>query len=910
MWYGKTIYFLSDHDSHQRENIWAYDTASHEFRQITHYTDYDIDFPSLGTGPGAAGIVFQQGGKLHVLDLPSEQIHDLEVVVPDDGTKTGPQYVDAKPMIRERDMAQHTNYDLAPNGNRIAFSARGDVFTLPAEHGNTRDLTQTSNADEDHPSWSPDGKTIAYTTDVSGEQQIAIRPAEGGAEKILTHFPTGYFYTPRWAPGGDRLAFADNEHRLWIVAVAGGEPQQIAQDPYQEIQSFTWAPDGRWLAYVITGANQQSGIWLYSLDTRKATLVSDPLSNDFNPAFDPEGKYLFFISTRHENPTLSHSEFNIATLKMAGVYVATLKRDAPSPFAPRSDEGSVAETSGKEAKGAKESKGAKGAEGAKEAESAQGQWKPGASKPIQIDLDGLTARAVRAPIQAAEISQLDVRDGKFFYATGPSLMIEGPLPGEPTALHVYDMKERKDATVVEGFSTYALSADGKKVAYKTGADYFIADAKPAAGGKGDEEGRKKIDLGHMRVRIEPTQEWAEIFDSAWRLERDFYVIKQMNGVDWNAVRASYRRLLPLVGSRGDLNYLIGEILGEISNSHTYVGGGDALPEEKRVPTAYLGADFALDSASGRYRLATIYPGDNTRERYRSPLTQPGLDVHEGQYLLAIDGVELKQPTDPYSLLVGKQGQTIKLTLSDKPDGPRRDVVVQPVNSELPLREQAWIDHNRELVDKASGGRIAYVYLSDMGGLGMEQFIRQFYAQMDKQALLVDERWNGGGFIDQIVLERLRRVLVGLDVNRERTPSTIPQQMIVGPKVCLMNHFSASDGDIFPYFFRKYGLGPLIGTRTWGGVRGIRGEWELLDGGYITIPEDAIYGLDSQWVLENHGVEPDMTVEDSPADWLAGHDVQLEAGVNYLLGELKKHPGGLPPPPPPLPAYPPETQHGR
>jgi tricorn protease len=919
MWYGKTIYFLSDHDSRQRENIWAYDTVSHGFRQITHYTDYDIDFPSLGTAGGMAGIVFQQGGKLHVLDLPSEQLHDLDVTVPDDGTRTGPRYVDAKPMIREQDMAQRTNYDLAPNGNRVVFSARGDLFTLPAEHGNTRDLTQSSNADEDHPSWSPDGRTIAYTTDISGEQQIAIRPAEGGPEKILTHFPHGYFYAPRWSPGGDRLAFSDNEHRLWIMAIAAGEPQQIAQDPYQEVQSYTWAPDGRWLAYVITGANQQSGIWLYSLEARKATRISDSRSNDFGPAFDPAGRYLFFISTRHENPTLSRSEFNIATLKMAGIYVATLKRDAPSPFAPRSDEGAVGSDqdhdrrdpgqgrNGKERKAA--SSADTGGQGVDEARRTEGGWKPGASKPLQIDLDGLMDRAVRVPIESAEIGQLDARDENIFYQTGPSQMIEGPLPGEKPQLHVYDMKLRKDATVLEGLSSYVLSADGRKVAYKIGGDYFIGDAKPG-GGKGDDESKKKLDLGHMRVRIEPTMEWAEMFASAWRLERDFYFMKEMNGVDWSAVRASYEALLPLVGSRGDLNYLIGEMLGEISNSHTYVSGGDAPPEEQRVPTAFLGADFALDGASGRYRLATVYPGDNTRERYRSPLTQPGLDIHAGQYLLAIDGLELKEPTDPYSLLVGKQGQTVKLSVADKPDGPRRDVVVQPVNSELPLREQAWIDHNREVVDKASGGRIAYVYLSDMAGLGMEQFIRQFYPQMDKQALLVDERWNGGGFIDQIVLERLRRVLVGLDVNREHATGTTPQQLLVGPKVCLMNHFSGSDGDIFPFYFRKYGLGPLIGTRTWGGVRGIRGDWALLDGGYITIPEDALYGLDSRWVLENHGVEPDMAVDDAPADWLAGRDVQLEAGVDYLLGELKKHPGGLPPPPSPLPAYPPESEHGR
>jgi tricorn protease len=408
----------------------------------------------------------------------------------------------------------------------------------------------------------------------------------------------------------------------------------------------------------------------------------------------------------------------------------------------------------------------------------------------------------------------------------------------------------------------------------------------------------------MGTRIEPHKEWAEMFANAWRIERDFFFSTKMNGVDWPALRAHYEKLLPLVGSRTDLNYLIGELIGELSNSHTYVGGGDDMPAERKVPTAFLGADFALDSASGRYRLAKIYAGDNTREYYRPPLNVPGLDVREGNYLLAIDDTELRAPMDPYSLLVGKADGTVKLTVADTPDGKRRDVVVQPVKNELPLRQKEWIDHNRALVDRLSGGRIGYVYLSDMFAVGMDQFVGQFYPQLDRQALLVDERWNGGGFIDQIVLERLRRVLVGMGTNRNQAPTTIPQQILRGPKVCLLNHYSGSDGDLFPFYFRKYGLGPLIGTRTWGGVRGIRGEWGLLDGGYITVPEDAVYEPDSQWAIENHGVDPDIVVDDSPSDWASGHDVQLEAGVSYLLEALKKAPAALPAPPPLLPAYPP------
>jgi len=905
MWYGHTIYFMADHDAQQRENLWAYDTETRQFRQITHFTDYDIDFPSLGAGgAGEAGIVFQQGGKLYVLDLPSEQLHELTVSVPDDGTRTGPLWVDARNAIREQDTAGHTDYDLAPNGNRAVFSARGDLFTLPAEHGNTRNITQSSAADEDHPAWSPDGKSIAYTTDVNGEQQLAVRPAEGGPERLLTHFNAGYFYGPRWSAGGERLAFSDNEHRLWIVSAAGGAPQQVAQDPYAEIHDYTWSPDGRWLAYSLTRANQLSGIWLYSIESHQGRLISDPGANDFSPAFDWAGRYLYFLSTRHENPTLSRSELNIASLKTTGVYVATLVRSTPSPFAPRSDEGAFdtgsSEQDGKaKNKNKEKEKGESGAAGA----SLALEFRPAASKPLQIDLDGLMTRVVPLPIPAGEIAALDVRGDKVFYLTTAPQMIDGPLPGEKPLLHVFDMKERKDASLVEGLSSYSLSADGKKVLYKLEKDYFIADVKPG-GSKGDEESKKRLDLGHMRERVEPSAEWAEMFASAWRLERDFFVIKPMNGVDWPQVRAAYGKLLPLVGSRSDLNYLIGEVQGELGNSHTYVGGGDGLPAEKQVPTAYLGADFALDSASGRYRLATIYPGDNTRERYRAPLTAPGVDAHAGDYVLAIDGSELKAPVDPYSLLVGKQDGTVRLTLADRPEGKRHDVTVQPVANELALREQAWIDHNRQLVDSASGGRIAYVYLSDMESLGMEQFMRQFYSQLDKQALLVDERWNGGGFVDQIMLERLRRLLIGMDVNREQAVQPVPQQLIAGPKVCLINHYSASDGDIFPFYFKKYGLGPLLGTRTWGGVRGIRGDWGLLDGGYITVPEDALYGLDSQWVIENHGVDPDIPVDDSPADWLAGHDVQLEAAVHYLLEELQKHPSVYPKPPAPLPAYPP------
>ncbi len=568
---------------------------------------------------------------------------------------------------------------------------------------------------------------------------------------------------------------------------------------------------------------------------------------------------------------------------MTGIYVATLRKDEPSPFAPRSDEGAVEPSR-------------------KPQEQQPAPWKPGASAPIQIDFDGLMTRAVPLPIPVADIAGLDARGEKIFYQVVPPQMLEGTLPGEKKALRVYDLAARQDGLIVEDVDDYSLSADGRKVLYKkTGGSYEIVDAKASPGKPAP------LDLSHMRTQIRPTGEWAEMFENAWRLERDLFVIPQMNGVDWQAVHDAYGKLLPLAGSREDLNYLIGEVQGELGNSHTYVGGGDDGDLTPRTPTVLLGVDFALDPASRRYRFAKIYPGDNTRPQYRSPLTEPGVDVRAGDYLLAVNGRELMAPADPFSLFVGLDDQPVTLTVAASPTGKRREVTIQPIASELYLRTKDWVDHNRAIVDRLSGGRIGYVYLSDMEALGMEQFVREFYPQLDRRALIVDDRWNGGGFIDQIVLARLRRILIGMTTDRERARMTIPQQLLVGPKVCLINHLSASDGDLFPYYFRRYGIGPLIGTRTWGGVRGIRGTWALLDGGYITVPEMSVYGLDSQWVIENHGVDPDIEVDTDPGQLEAGHDAQLEAAVDYLMKALAKHPGGLPPPPRPLPAYPPNGQ---
>jgi tricorn protease len=515
----------------------------------------------------------------------------------------------------------------------------------------------------------------------------------------------------------------------------------------------------------------------------------------------------------------------------------------------------------------------------------------------------MMTRAIALPIDAANIAQIDARGSKIYYLTQPIGLIEGPLKGEKSALRVFDLDTRKDETVASDVDSYSLSLDGRKVLIKHDKDYAVLDAKADAAK--DEEDKKKLNLDHLRALVDPAAEWAEMFQNAWRLERDLFFSPVMNGQDWKAVRDKYAALLPALGSREDLNYLIGQMLGEIGNSHTYVGGGDDGDTTPEGRSALLGADFALDAASGRYRITVIYPGDNTREDYRSPLGEPGLKVKAGDYLLAVNGIELRAPADPDQLLqVSGSDETVDLVVADSPTGERRHVAVKPVARELSLREAAWIAHNRQVVDQLSGGRIGYVYMSDMEQLGLQQFLRQFYAQLDKQALIMDDRWNGGGFIAPFALERLRRTLVSLGVNREKAVATEPTEVLNGPKVALLNHWSASDGDIFPYLFKLYGLGPLVGTRSWGGVRGIRGDWRMMDGGYVTIPEDALYTLQSQWAVENHGVDPDIEVENLPADLLAGHDAQLETAVSVLMKAIAGKPPGLPAPPPLLPPYPP------
>ncbi|MBN2638706.1 MAG: PD40 domain-containing protein [Bacteroidales bacterium] len=869
MWYKNTIYFASDRGSNQRLNIWAYNTNTKTFRQVTHFKDYDVDWPSLGNN----GIVFQNGGSLYVLDLPSEQLHKLSVTVPDDGTYTRSRWVNAAKMIR--------SFDLAPNGKRALFGARGDLFTVPAKHGPTRDLTQTSNAQEQYPAWSPDGKWIAYQTDASGENNLAIRPSDGeNSQTYVTHFKSGYFYNPLWSPGSNKLAFSDNDHVLWYVNIDGKNPVRIDQDPVNPILDYSWSPDGQWIAYSKTNKSGIQQIYFYSLKENKTFKVSQGMNSDWNPVFGPDGKYFYFVSARHENPTFSETEFNIATLKMDGIYVATLQTTEKSPFAPVSDEGTPVVNSNKKP---------------------EGSWKAGDSNPIKIDLNGLMQRVVPLPLAPNDYGNLQVRGEKVYYGTGPLQMIEGPLPGSGTAsVKVFDMATKKDATIVpDGVGAFSVSADGNTILYVRKGKFFLIPSHSQDG-----QGNEELNTSNMTMEIHPHAEWDEMYHQSWRLFRDFFYNTKMNGVNWEEVGNKYAKLLPLMGAREDLNYLIGEMIGELDNSHCYVWGGDDDYRGSYNPIGVLGVDFGLNRESGLYYFKKIYQGDNSRPDYESPMTQPGNDIKAGDYLLAVNGHPLEAPINPYSLFVNTAGKQTTLTVADDAKGKnKRTVTVKPIDNSLDLRLHSWIKEKRDYVNKKSDGKIGYIYLSDMEAVGMNQFIRQFYPQISKEGLIIDDRFNGGGFIDQIVLERLRRILIGMSTNRVHAEMRYPEQVLNGYKATLMNHYSASDGDMFPFYFRKYGLGPLIGTRTWGGVRGYNRVWTLIDGGQLVVSQNSIYGLDSKWAIEDHGVTPDIKVDNLPGDVMAGKDKQLDTAVEYIMKQIKEHPLVLPKPPAEIPAYP-------
>ncbi len=859
MWFGRKIYFVSDRGKNFRQNIWSYDLDTHLFRQLTDFADYDVDWPSLS----ASTIAFQQGGHLFAIDLPSEALREVKVEFKDDNEPLRAHALAAGRFARVTDVMGCIDYSLSPHGESILLSVRGDLFSL-SKTSQGEDLTNTPGADEDHPSWSPNGRLIAYETDRSGSQQLAIRPAKGGSERILTHLSSGYFYTPLWSPQGDSFLVPDANHALWWIHLDGSSPQRIASDPYAEIRDATFSPDGSWVAYSTQRSTQLRAIHFYDLSTGQDTIVSSPMESDRSPVFTSDGRYLVFVSQRNEQPFVSDrdDEDLISTVNSDGLYAVALDHDRPAvaPIA--------------------------------------AQYAPAGDPSVRIDLEGFMSRAVALPVTPATIVSLQARPSALFYQIKPIQLIDGDIAGGKSELHALDLATFKDRVVTDDLENFSISGDGAAVAFQRHGEWRIASTASGA------PNVAPLNLSALTATVDPRQEWAEMFENAWRLDRDVFFSKVMNGTDWQAVHDAYAKLLPFVSSPDDFVYLLGQMQGEMASSHTFVDPGIEADIHPPVHTGLLGADYTLDSSSGRYRFAKIYVGDATRASMRGPLGMPGLGVKDGDYLLAVNGRQLRSPEDPDELLAGLTSE-VTLTVSPVPSGPSRQIKVQPLTDDTRLRRYNWIEHNRSEVDQLSHGRLGYIFLTNFSAEGSADFVRQFYPQREKEGLIFDVRWNGGGFTSQSVLDVLRRELAGVFVNREEALSTLPTATAPRVMVTITNYGSASDGDQFPFFFRKFNLGKLVGERTWGGVQGINNDWKLMDGTPFTIPKDSLASLDGHWIIENEGVAPDIPVDPPPDEAVTHRDLELEVAVKTLLEQLTLRPPEILKAPNPIPAYPPQ-----
>jgi len=862
MWSGDRIYFLSDRDANKRLNLYVYDLASKATRQLTEFAEFDIKFPSLGP----KHIVFENGGYLYTFDLAAEKTERVPVVIADDAVSTRGGVVKVDRRV--------TNYEIAPDGQRALFGARGDVFTVPAKHGNTRNLTATPGVHERSSKWSPDGRTIAFISDRSGTDEIWLTDQAGGGEpRQLTTDGDTYKYQIRWSPDGTKILWNDKMQRLAFVDLASKAVTVAATAEAGEIFQFAWSPDSRWIAYGKPELEGMTRVHLYSLDTRKTVPVTDGWYNSGEPSFGRDGKYLFFVSDRDFHPVYSSTEWNHAYLAMSRIYFVTLAKDTPSPFRPKSDEVAVKPAPAPASKPAAADK------------KAAAKTEPEGTAPVKVDLDGLMDRLAALPIVTANYGDINALGDAVYYRRFRDM-------DNSASLMLFDLAELKEKDLGPA-GGYEISADGKKMLVEKDGAYGIVDLP-----KGPVAIETKLDLSGMEVALDLRQEWDQIYEESWRQMKQFFYAPNMHGVDWEALRLRYRPLAAAVRHRADLTYVIGELIGELSAGHTYVGGGE-MPAARKVKVGMLGAKLERDAKTGSYRIARILKGQGWDPALRSPLAGIGVDVREGEYIVAVDGRSLGKTPDIYEALYNTAGRQVTLKIAAGPDGKgARDVVVVPVETENALHYIDWVEGNIAKVDKATGGKVGYIHIPNMGAEGLNEFVKHFYPQLRKKALIVDVRGNGGGNVSPMIIDRLVREMVMVGMARNSAASPNPGAAFLGPKVCLCDEFSASDGDIFPYRFKTLKLGKVIGKRTWGGVVGIRGTLPLLDGGVLNKPEFAPYSPDGKgWVIEGVGVEPDIVVDNDPAREFAGIDDQLAKGIEVALEELKTKGRELPPIPP-------------
>jgi tricorn protease len=864
MWIGDAVFFVSDRTG--TLNLFRFDLASKQVEPLTHGTTWDVRWAS---SDNRGRIVYERNGELEVYDTASGKVRRLAIHVPDDGLNRRPSHYAVGKWIE--------SYDLSPKGERAAFVARGDVFTAPIEKGPTRNLTNSSGAHDKHAFWSPDGRRIAFVSDRTGEEQIWLVDQDGNGkpEPLTTGFGV-QLMAPVWSPDGRRIAISDKDGKIHVLTLADHRVVQVADDAYGRVQDYAWSPDGGHLAFSLQEPNGNRALWIWSAADGQTRRVTDGFFDVSDPAWDPAGAYLYVLSRREFAPQISDIEWNYAGNRSVGIFAFALRRDLPSPFPPQSDEVTPGEAN-------------PAAEAKKSAGTAKDKPAAG-TKPVIIDFEGLAARGVRVPLDADNINKLCVTADCIVYSTNGA-PFNGRASYEKPKLRLFDLKKRESTVLVEGADGWDLSADGAKVLVRAGGAYELWDVKP----KGAE--KKTVSTAHLAVDRVPAEEWRQIFDEVWRRYRDYFYVRNMHGYDWRAIGDRYRELLPWVAHRSDLTYVLGEMVSELNIGHAYIEGGDfQIPERTRV--GLPGARFALDAASGRYRISAILAGQNEEPRYRAPLTEPGVDARVGDYVLAVDGVELKAPENPYRLLRDR-ADPITLTLNSRPtlDGARR-VTYTPIFDESGLLYLGWVEGNRRAVAEATGGRVGYLHIPDMGSAGAYEFLKYYYPQIRKEGLVVDARSNGGGNISQWIIERLDNKLLGTRFgNASEFPGTYPSTCFHGHLVCLLNETSASDGDIFPHRFRKAGLGPLVGKRSWGGVVGINNTGPLVDGGTVFVPLNATNDVDGSWVIEGEGVRPDIEVENDPASVIAGRDPQLERAIREVLGAMEREPRRLPTRPP-------------
>ena len=893
VWIGATVYFLSDRNG--SVSLFAYDTKTKQVQQVLENKGLDLKTLSAG----ADALVYEQFGSLHLYEPASRQDHVVSVTIHGDLPGLQPRLAAVPESAAE-------NIAVSPTGARLVVEARGDIFTLPAEKGDIRNLTRTPGSAERDPSWSPDGKSIAYFSDASGEYQLYVRDQDGlSAPKIIDLGPApSFFYSPHWSPDSKHIAFADKHLRIWYVDVAGGKPVKIdagLRGGFGAATQLSWSPDSQWIAYTRDLESELHAVFLYSLASRTATQITDGMSNAANPVFDPNGKYLYFTASTNNGP--SDAGIDLSSIDRpinAGVYVAVLSRTTASPIPPESDDENKKKDEEAKKSGNPDEEAADQAGDKKKADAKKDdKKKPDAkAKPTVIDLADMGNRILSLPIPSRNYLQLAVgKAGVLFLAEGPAVGRSSEDSGAPIrALWRFTTEKRQTEEILSGLTGFQVSLDGEKLFYARQDSWFLASTGELKPGSSDASPGKPVNNHGMMATVDPRSAWKQMYRETWRLQRDFLYDPHTHGLDIAKIEAKYEPYLQSLASRDEFTYLSNEMLGEVQVGHMFVNGPRS-PSSAPKP-GLLGADYAIEH--NRYRFAKIYNGENWTPSLIAPLTLPGINIVEGDYLLAINGRELHGTDNVDSFLDGAAGRQTVLRVGKNADGSgARDVTVVPTASEYGLRNLDWINGNRRKVDALSGGKIAYVYMPNTAGAGYTNFNRYFYAQLDKQGLILDERYNQGGFIADYIVSVLGQKHLSNAIERDGKPVHDPQGAIFGPKAMIINQSAGSGGDAMPWYFRKAALGTLVGTRTWGGLVGIGGYPTLIDGGSVTAPRYAIYGLDGEWEVEGHGIPPDVAVEELPKDVAAGHDAQLERAVAVVMQQLKEHPV----PVSPVPAYP-------